>query len=178
MEPPANGQFRREMLKMLYDNCYDRVFSYCVHRVFSRAIAEDITSEIFLSAARAIGSVRGRDEQDYTNWLFSIAANQCNSYWRKNLRRRELFEKYQQESAFDHHQDSPGILPDWPSVYGAMSRLKEIEQTIITLRFFEALSYEDIAAVTHKRPSSVRVILHRGLKKLRQLLNPADGGFE
>ncbi|MHC4952108.1 MAG: RNA polymerase sigma factor [Planctomycetota bacterium] len=47
----------------------------------------------------------------------------------------------------------------------------------MTLRFFEEMSYDEIAAIIKKRQSSVRVILHRGLKKLRKLLNPANGGF-
>ncbi|MHC4951714.1 MAG: RNA polymerase sigma factor, partial [Planctomycetota bacterium] len=53
----------------------------------------------------------------------------------------------------------------------------EIEQTVITLRFFEEMSYDEIAAIIKKRQSSVRVILHRALKKLQKLLNPANRGF-
>lgn len=176
MATPVNEQFHREMLKILYDTCYDRVLAYCVRRVFSRAVAEDITSQTFLGAAKNIRSVRGRQQQDYVNWLFSIAVNQCNSYLRKNLRRQKLFEMYQQEFASDPYRTGGEMEPDWASVYRAMSRLKEIEQTIITLRFLEDMSYSRVAAIVKRSESSVRVILHRGLKKLRKLLNSAMRG--
>ncbi|MHC4290333.1 MAG: hypothetical protein ACYSSK_09840 [Planctomycetota bacterium] len=39
------------------------------------------------------------------------------------------------------------------------------------------MSYDEIAAIIKKRQSSVRVILHRALKKLQKLLNPANRGF-
>ena len=163
-------------LESLFDGYYDRIYAYCVHRLFSRAAAEDVTSQIFLAAAKGFAAVSGEEGETHVRWLYGIATNQCNSYIRQHLRRRKIFEKYQQEQ--NHHQENVDLPPDWAGVYGAIAQLKEIEQTVITLRFFEEMEYDQIAAIINKRRSSVRVILHRGLKKLRKLLNPADSGFK
>ena len=162
-------------LESLFDGYYDRICAYCVHRLFSRSTAEDITSQVFLSAAKGIGSVSGETGETQVRWLYGIATNQCNSYIRQHLRRRKIFEKYQKE----HKQqpDEVGSSPDWTGVHASIAQLKEIEQTVIILRFFENMGYEQIAAIIKKRQSSVRVILHRGLKKLQKLLNPAECGF-
>jgi len=165
-----------EMLEVLYDEYYDRIYAYCVHRLFCRTAAEDVSSQIFLAAAEGIGSVAGDEQTAYVRWLYAIAVKQCNSYIRKHLRRRKIFENFRAE--YSHHQKDVESSPDWTAVYGAVARLKQIEQTVVTLRFFEEMSYEEIAAIINKRHSAVRVILHRGLKKLQKLLNSADCGFE
>lgn len=166
---------RPEALASLYDRHYERIYAYCVHRLFCRTAAEDVTSQVFLSVARQFDRFSGDGESAFAAWAYAIAVNQCNSYLRKTLRRRKIFEKYQAETAHHHQPDEPNGGADWPAVYAAIGQLKEVEQTIITLRFFEDLSYEQIATIIHKREASVRVILHRGLKKLRQTLN-ADWG--
>lgn len=169
------GQPGAETLESLYDKYYDRIYAFCVHRLFCRTAAEDVTSQVFLAAARGFDRINSRQEQVLAGWLYAIAVNQCNSHLRKTLRRRRLFERFQKE--YCHHQ-APDGPADWPAVYAAIARLREIEQTIITLRFFENLSYDAIASVVNKRETSVRVILHRGLKKLRMMLNSAACGLE
>ncbi len=170
-----SDQLGAKTLEALYDGYYDRIYAYCVHRLFCRTVAEDVTSRIFLSAAEKIHSFSGDGQQAHVRWLYKIAVNQCNSYIRKHLRRRKLFENFQQER--NHHQEATNSTPDWTEVYASVSQLKETEQTVITLRFFENMEYDQIAAIINKRQAAVRVILHRGLKKLRKLLNPADCGF-
>jgi RNA polymerase sigma-70 factor (ECF subfamily) len=165
-----------EALEALYDGYYDRIYAYCVHRLFCRTAAEDVTSAIFLAAAAGIGSVSGDGRQAHARWLYAVATNHCNAYIRKHLRQRKLFEKFQQQ--YPSPDNPAGAGPDWTAVYAAIARLKPIEQTIITLRFFEDRSYDEIAAIINKRQAAVRVILHRGLKKLQKLLNAADCGFE
>jgi len=162
-------------LESLFNSCYDRIFAYCVHRLFSKSTAEDITSQIFLNAAKGFGSVSGDGQEVHIRWLYGIATNQCNSYIRQHLRRRKIFENYQKE--YKHQPDEVESSPDWTGVYAGIAQLKEIEQTVITLRFFENMGYDQIATIINKRQTSVRVILHRGLKKLQKLLNPAEGGF-
>ena len=162
-------------LESLFDSCYDRIYAYCVHRLFSKSAAEDVTSQIFLNAAKGFGAVSGDGQEVHVRWLYGIATNQCNSYIRQHLRRRKIFEKYQKECK--HQPDQVESSPDWTGVYAGIAQLKEIEQTVITLRFFENLGYDQIATIINKRQTSVRVILHRGLKKLQKLLNPAECGF-
>jgi RNA polymerase sigma-70 factor (ECF subfamily) len=164
-----------DALELLYDGYYDRIYAYCVHRLFCRTTAEDVTGQIFLSAAKNFGAVSGQEFEIHVRWLYGIATNQCNSYIRRHLRRRKIFEKFQAET--NHYQKDVDVPPDWTSVYAAIAELKEIEQTVITLRFFEDMSHEEIAAIIKKRQNSVRVILHRGLKKLQKLLNAAECGF-
>jgi RNA polymerase sigma factor (sigma-70 family) len=59
---------------------------------------------------------------------------------------------------------------DWPTLYAAIRQLKPEHQTILTLRFFENMDYDDIAKVVDARPATIRVTLHRILRRLQEVL--------
>ena len=65
---------------------------------------------------------------------------------------------------------------DWLALYAAISKLKLKHQTIIILRFFENLEFEQIAKIIKAKPSTVRVRLHRILGKLRDHLQSIMDG--
>ena len=112
---------------------------------------------------------------EFKAWVYAIAANQANSYIRKNLRRQELL-KTNASIIIKQEQAGQSSSDNWPEVYSAIRKLKPLSQTIITLRYFENFTYEQIAQVVDKKPSSVRVILHRSIKALRKQLKTVPGG--
>jgi RNA polymerase sigma-70 factor (ECF subfamily) len=164
-----------DALGRLYDLYYERIYRFCLLRVFERETAEDLTSTIFLQLARSISRFAGKTEQDFANWLYRIAANHANSYIRKSLRRKQL----RISNLHLREPASTGEQPQisWPTLHGALMKLKPKHQTIITLRFFEKMDFEQIAKIVKAKPVTVRVTLHRILRKLRNHLQTiADGG--
>ncbi|MHC4204770.1 MAG: RNA polymerase sigma factor [Planctomycetota bacterium] len=166
-----------EALGRLYEMYYERIFRFCVHRLFNKEIAEDVTSAVFLQVARGLRNFKGRSEQDFRNWLYAIAANQANAYIRKSSRRKKLFA----EAAGSMIPVAAGSAdksfePDWPGLYAAILRLKPRHQTIVTLRFFENFSYRQIAQILNVKEANVRVTLHRILNKLRNQLQTVYDG--
>jgi len=83
---------RRDALGELFDHFYPPVFAYCTRRLLVRAVAEDVTSEIFLKIASRIRDFSGTTAEDFRRWLFRIATNEINAYLRQTIRRRELLE--------------------------------------------------------------------------------------
>jgi RNA polymerase sigma factor (sigma-70 family) len=55
-------------------------------------------------------------------------------------------------------------------VIDSIGQLKPEHQTILTLRFFENLDYDEIGRIVDARPATIRVTLHRILKRLREAL--------
>ncbi len=178
---PANPSCRDDLilrarteadaLGQLYELYYERIFRFCVHRLFIKEVAEDVTSTVFLEVARRIRTFKGRTEQDFRNWLLRIAANQANAYIRKTSRRKQLLAEAassMRTTAAESTDNSSEL--DWPMLYQAILKLKPEHQTIITLRFFENLEFEQIAKILNAREATVRVMLHRILTKLRNHL--------
>jgi RNA polymerase sigma-70 factor (ECF subfamily) len=165
----------------LYRRNYDDIFRYCVHRLFERHTAEDVTSEVFLKAARHIHRFSGCDEGQFRNWLYRIATNEINGHLRKTSRRERLLRRIRQGP------DEPAVIHDDPDaeqvgrVKEAVRRLKPAHQTIITLRFFENLKPTEIAEVLGCSAATARSKLTRAIAQLRKKLKavgaePPAGG--
>jgi RNA polymerase sigma-70 factor (ECF subfamily) len=165
-------------LGRLYELYYEPILRFCIHRLFNRALAEDVTSSIFLTVARTIRRFDGRTERDFRAWIYTIAANQANAHIRKSTRRRRLLQAAVAPQAADGSAPAPWRSLDWPTLYEAIRGLKPEHQTILTLRFFEGMDYDEIAAIVNARPGTIRVTLHRVLRRLQRLLQEDLGGDE
>jgi len=165
-------------LGRLYEIHYEPIFRFCVHRLFVKEIAEDVTSTVFLEVARGIRSFEGQTLRDFRNWLYVVAANQANAYIRKASRRRKLLAEAA-HSMKVYRSDEEESEPDWPRLYAAILKLKPQHQTIVTLRFFENLQYDQIAQILCIKEATLRVTVHRILNRLREnLLTVFDGEME
>lgn len=154
----------------LYRKYYDAIFRYCVHRLFERTTAEDITSEVFLKVVENFGNFRG-NEQQFHNWLYRIATNAVNQHMRKAARRSSLL-KMAREQANDQVADCEESSEKLILLRNAILALRLRYQTIITLRFFENMKLTEIAEVLGSSAGTVRSQLARALDKLRTLLGP------
>lgn len=169
---------RREAdaLGQLYDRHYAGVLRYCACRLFSRHIAEDVTSEVFLAVARQIRCFDGQTEQEFVAWLYSIATNRINAHIRSTARRKVLFEEAaRHRRALAQADDDPPEQMDWPTLYVAIASLKDREQTLVVLRCFERWPFDQIAAALGLKPVTARVTFNRALKKLRTRLEMPFG---
>ena len=164
-----------DALGQLYQIYYERIYRFCLHRLFSKETAEDVTSVVFLQVARQIRGFTGKTEADFRNWLYRIAANQANAYIRKTSRREELLAQAADPMPTSGRCDDSNEL-NWPRLYKAILKLSAKHQTIVTLRFFENLEFEQIAKFINAREATVRVTLHRILEKLRRHLQGVTDG--
>jgi len=155
----------------LYRSHYDAVFRYCVHRLFERQMAEDVTSEVFLKVVENIHGFKGNEKQ-FRCWLYRIATNTVNNHLRKTARRNRLL-KFACEHS--NSQDADCVVPidKLTLLREAVFTLKPRYQTIITLRFFENMKLTEIAEVLGSSPGTVRSQLTRALAKLRKVLATA-----
>ena len=152
----------------LYRSHYDAVFRYCVHRLFEREAAEDVTSDVFLKVVENIHSFRGNERQ-FRCWLYRIATNAVNNYSRKTARRNRLLKVVREQAdiqAADYRKSAEKLALLKEAIFALRPRY----QTIITLRFFENLKLTEIAEVLGSSPGTVRSQLARALEKLRKKL--------
>ncbi len=153
----------------LYRSHYDAVFRYCVHRLFERTAAEDVTSDVFLKVVENIHRFKG-NEQQFRCWLYRIATNGVNNYLRKTARRSRLL-KVVCEQANSRVANCGESAEKLAVLKEAVFALKPRYQTIITLRFFENLKLTEIAEVLGSSPGTIRSQLARALVKLRKVLD-------
>ena len=171
----AQARTNYNAFALLYRRHYDAIFRYCVHRLFDRHLAEDVTSQVFLKVVEKFNTFQGGERQ-FRSWLYKIATNFVNEHLRKFARQKAALEVFREQSkikngSFEDSAVKLAILKQ------AMLTLRPRYQTIITLRFFENLKLTEIAEVLASNPGTVRSQLARALAKLRKSLSADEAAY-
>lgn len=165
----VRARTEREAFGQLYDQMYPPVFRYCVRRTGNRSLAEDITSTVFLNVANKITTFPGEAYLDFRRWVFVIATNEINATNRKSARRHSLLIEAAESGRLrgKTSDDASRRMFEMDSLQAAIMQLPERDQTIITLRFFSELPYEDIGRILNISSGAARTAASRALDKIR-----------
>ena len=145
-------------LAQVYADFKEPVWRLCRRLLRSEADAEDVLQTTFVKAFAALPRFRG--EASLKTWLLRIAVNEANTL----LRRRETVgEPHSEMPAPDGFGDTERV-----AVRALVDALKPEFRTVIVLRFWEELSYEEIADVLNMPLPSVKMRLHRAKEAFRK----------
>jgi RNA polymerase sigma-70 factor (ECF subfamily) len=162
-----------EAFSELYLQYRPSVLRHVYYIVGSPEEADDITSETFLRAWKAIGTFEDRGVSILA-WLLRIAYNLSNQHFRR--RKPTLSVKDVDGLLFDDHQ--PDVAAEralrLQAVSDALKTLPKIQRQVVMLRFMNDLDYDEIAAITGKSKGALRVIQHRAFQALRRHLAEPD----
>jgi len=157
----------REAFGEIVDIYYREVLGYIYKRTFDKELSKDLAQETFLKALKYLSSYKGRSQ--FIFWLLKIATNVINEHYRKEINENRFIKKYE-----DTHSADTTILPgedvDYKVIHKYIKLLAPIEQTVLTLIFYEHRSLKGVALITNYRESSVRKVYYRALKNLKQKL--------
>jgi len=163
----------------LYDQYYPKVFGYILRRTANLEVAQDITSETFLNALRKLWQFRWRNIS-FSSWLYKIAANEINQYFRKAEYKKSVSLEELQEQGFElissHNPESELIEAqeklkqhqDFLEIQGKVVRLPAKYQEVIALRFFEQKQIKEISEILGKKEGTIKSLLYRAVEKLRE----------
>lgn len=165
-----------EAFGVLYERYVDRVYRYIAYRTSSQALAEDLTAEVFLNAWKSIERYEDRGYV-FSAWLLRIAHNEVTDYYRKKQATVPLPEADVPRTS----SHSPGalveLLEEQQTLVAAMNQLPDEWRQVLILRFVEEFSFEEVAAVLGKSSGACRVIQHRALARLREILPLEEKSF-
>jgi RNA polymerase sigma factor (sigma-70 family) len=151
----------------LYDRYVQQIYRYVRMRVPHEQAAEDITSQVFLTALARIGSLRA--ESSFAAWLFRVAHNAVqDSYRARSVSSAEA----EVLEALPDRGPGPEALAlageNAVALRALIGTLRPEQQHVLALRFGADLSAAEIGVLLGKSPEAVRVALHRAIKDLRQ----------
>ena len=154
----------------LYDRYVAAVYRYVYYRVRNDMDAEDLVSDVFMRALRAIPRYEPRVA--FLAWLYRIARNAVIDRSRR-ARTQISFEDALAHPGVDQIVEPDATilaLSDKEAVRGALAKLTPLQQEVIVLRFVEGYSTLEIAKLVGKREGTVRGIQFRALEALRTLI--------
>ena len=166
------GSGDAEAFGVLYDRYVDAVYRYVFYRVRNEAEAEDVTSDVFMRALRAIPKYEPR--QAFLAWLYRIARNAVIDRSRRHAARTQV----SFEDALAHPNADQVVNPDAGLLAGsdasvvrvAMQQLTPLQQEILVLRYVEGYDTKTISKLVGKRDGTIRGIEFRALSALRALI--------
>jgi RNA polymerase sigma-70 factor (ECF subfamily) len=137
-------------------------------------MVDDVAAEAWVSVIRALSKFDD-DEPGFRAWVLTMARRR----WVDEVRRRSRRpESLTPTETLTHLSDGSSVeaeVDDRLSQGRAMSLLRLLppdQAEVVMLRSVSGLDIERVAAIVGKKPGAVRVLSHRGLKKLAALLSP------
>ena len=159
----------------LYDHYYKKIFNYILRSTFDIHAAQDITAETFYKALKNISKFKITPTGTFQAWLYRIATNEVNQFYRKNNRYKfhpsedmDLF--YSQEVPEEEISNAlkdMDLTDDIKDLHEEISKLDEKYRSIIFLKYFEGKKFSEIEEITGIKEGTLKSHLSRAIEKLR-----------
>lgn len=166
-----NPETRSYGFNLLVRAYQQRVYWLVRKMVVNHDDADDITQEVFIKIHRAIDQFR-EDSRLYT-WIYRIATNECLSFLNRKKRRFLL-------PLEDVAGQLAATIDSTPALEGeeiqkrlqkALLKLPDKQRLVFNLRYYDELSYEDMAEITKTSVGALKASYHHAVKKIEESLN-------
>jgi RNA polymerase sigma factor (sigma-70 family) len=178
-----NGKIKKELIdniikgdieqySIIVNEYKDAIFRLALRFTHNHDNAEDSMQEIFLKAYEKLGTFKGKSE--FGTWLYRVAVNillsKCNSNNPDNN-----YEILDQNNLVDSKTKTPEKLLENIELKEHMVKAIDLstsprEKIAIILRYQSGYDIKEIAAIMKVTKGTVKKLLHRGLKKLKNYL--------
>ncbi len=165
----------------LVEVTHREVYTLCLRILRDPDDAAEATQDAYLKAWRALKGFRG--DAMFTTWLYRVAANTAISKHRSRKRRRSHEtgvgdELLGQIAATGSTEGAVATRFEVASLERALALLPEHYRSAVVLRDVYGLSIEEIATQLKISETAAKVRVHRGRKKLKEMVHPNGTGEE
>jgi RNA polymerase sigma-70 factor (ECF subfamily) len=172
---PAKAALDRDFEGLYRDHLRD-VYSYSYYRVGNHHDAEDITEQTFLQAYRHFERAQRESHgRPLRPWLIRIAHNLAANHHRDRSRRPEANIEAVEPPAHPH--DTEQIVSGREDLRAVMRRLDDLSEErreALIMRFALDMSNREIARALGKSDGATKVLIHRAIKQLEELIAAED----
>lgn len=160
--------------KPLYKRYYSKIFGFLFKRVNDEQTAADLASQTFLNALLNLKKYEFRG-LSFSAWLYRIAVNLSTDFFRQNKKNRGLYLDPDKTSDLflemvDEGDDGEEDLLQELKLPMAFEALSPKELELVELRFFEEMSFKEIAFIMNLTEGNARTKTHRVLRKMKMLI--------
>lgn len=154
--------------ELIYNHYFNMIFRFIDQRIESRDTAQDITSETFIKAYKNIHKYKDKGSP-FSGWLYRIAYNEVMNHYRK-LKKTQfvaineaILEDFTDEMQWKSIDLKPTLLNE------IFASITENEVELLRMRFFDSLSFKEIASVFEANEATIKMKIYRLLDHIRGL---------
>lgn len=164
----------KEQFSRIYDQYIDKIYRFVYLKVNSQEIAEDLVSKVFLKGWDAYQN-QGDSIKNPGAFLYQIARNTVIDHYREKGRTKTISADFALQIADPetNAHDKAILSADISVIKTAIQGLKKDYQDIIIWHYLEDMPIAEIAKTLGKPAGTIRVMLHRGLKELKDKIKEA-----
>jgi len=166
----------RDAFRALYDAHKDRVYSVALYFFHGEpSAAGDVTQQVFLKLMTSMDQFRG--DAEFSTWLYRLVVNACMDAARRRKLDAVTADRLRLETFAgpDSQEDDYARAQTASSVRAAVSALPPKFRIAVLLRYFEDLSYEQMASALNCSMGTVASRLSRGHRMLAERLKGLKG---
>lgn len=152
------------------------IYRYLLKKGCNKEDAEDIIQETMLTFFQCLPEL---NEDNISAWLFKVANNEYYNLLRK--RKRMINRGVDFEILIKNIETEDNIENDFIKkedikiVKKAFNKLRKSYQKFLYMKYFEELSYKEIADIEKLKEQNIKITLYRARNKLRkEILNISD----
>ncbi len=153
----------------MYDVYVEKIYRFVFFKVNNTQEAEDITSDVFLKVWQYLISEKGKSVSHLSGLLYRTARNCIIDTYRERAKKPTTSLDQAEQLPDESHKHDIHIKEEYRQLLASLTSLKQEYQDVLLLRYVEEMSMSEICRILEKKPSAVRVLLHRATKKLQEL---------
>lgn len=161
----TNPETREAGFRHLVITYQQRLYQVIRRQVTSHEDADDVLQNTFIKVFRHLEGFENRAEL-YT-WMYRIASNEVINHLKSRKRNRveELGDKDQRQA--EAYLNTDDLTETIESI---IASLPERQQMVFRMRYYDELSYKDIAALLHLTEGALKASFHHAAKKVEEAL--------
>lgn len=169
-EQIALAQKDQQHFGVLYETYFETIFRFVFKRLGGdEAVAGDLTQQTFLKAMINLHRYEDRGFP-FSAWLFRIAQNEVNLYFRKEKQARDVeVSDHQLNAIFEEVIQSNSMSQaDQEQLIQLINALEPDQMDLIELRFFQEMSFREIACIYDISEANAKMKIYRLLEKIQK----------
>lgn len=156
---------REDGFRSLVVTYQERLYHHIRRQVGSHEDADDVLQNTFLKVFRHLESFEGRSGL-YT-WLYRIASNEIANHHQRQKRVRVVEMSELKPVHADSYLDTDGLEE---ALEEMVMTLPERQQMVFRMRYYDEMSYKDMAGMLHLTEGALKASFHHAVKKIEELL--------
>jgi RNA polymerase sigma-70 factor (ECF subfamily) len=160
-----------EAFAELYDGYASRIYRFIYFKVSSVVEAQDLTAEVFLKTWQYLSNEENAEIKNLNAWLYHLARNVVIDWYRKQNKQPLALDEQAEEAAVEETTEKINLNWEMEQVTAALRQLKDEYREVLVMRYLDELEIVEIAKALEKSRGAVRVLIHRALRALQELVD-------
>ena len=154
----------------LYEQNFEKVYRFVFKRLSgNEEISGELTQITFIKAMHALAKYEDRGYA-FSSWLIRIAQNEINMYFRKLKKNYhvDIHENQLNQLSVELESEHSFTIEQQEKLINLLNGLPEDKLDLIELRFFNGLSFKEIADIYQITEANAKMKIYRIIEKLKE----------